>query len=53
MEAAYKAGGRTILEVLDAQRAYRDAGRLHARIQSAYWHALHSFNAAVGASILN
>jgi cobalt-zinc-cadmium efflux system outer membrane protein len=53
MEAAYKAGGRTILEVLDAERAYRDARRLHVRIQSAYWHALHSFNAAVGASILN
>jgi outer membrane protein, heavy metal efflux system len=53
MAAAYKAGGRTVLEVLDAERAYRDARRLHVRIQSAYWHALHAFNAAVGAPILN
>lgn len=52
MESAYKAGGRTIFEVLDAERAYRDARRLHVHIQSAYWHALHAFNAAVGASIL-
>jgi len=52
MEAAYQAGGRTIFEVLDAERAYRDARRLHVHIQSAYWHALHAFNAAVGTPVL-
>lgn len=52
-EAAYKAGGRTLLELLDAERAYRDARRLHVRIQSAYWHALHAVNAAAGVPVLD
>jgi cobalt-zinc-cadmium efflux system outer membrane protein len=52
MEAAYQAGGRTVLEVLDAERAYRDAQRLHIGVQSAYWHALHQINTAVGRSVL-
>jgi cobalt-zinc-cadmium efflux system outer membrane protein len=52
MEAAYKAGGRTILEVLDAQRAYRDARRLDIHIHSSYWHALYAFNASVGEDIV-
>jgi outer membrane protein, heavy metal efflux system len=51
-EAAYQAGGRTILELLDAERAWRDAQRLHVRVQSAYWHALHRLNAAAGAPVL-
>src|SRR5262249_54591362 len=41
IEAAYKAGGRTLLEVLDAQRAYRDTYRMYRTGQSSYWHALH------------
>jgi cobalt-zinc-cadmium efflux system outer membrane protein len=52
MEAAYQAGGRTVLEVLDAERAYRDAQRLHIAVQSAYWHALHQINTAAGTLIL-
>jgi cobalt-zinc-cadmium efflux system outer membrane protein len=52
MEAAYQAGGRTILELLDAERAYRDAQRLHIGVQSAYWHELHRINAAVGRTVL-
>ena len=52
MEAAYQAGGRTILELLDAERAWRDAQRLHVRVQSAYWHALHRLNAAAGVPVL-
>jgi len=52
MEAAYQAGGRTVLEVLDAERAYRDAQRLHVAVQSAYWHALYQINTAVGRAFL-
>jgi cobalt-zinc-cadmium efflux system outer membrane protein len=52
MEAAYQAGGRTVLELLDAERAYRDAQRLHIAVQSAYWHALHRINAAAGKTVL-
>jgi cobalt-zinc-cadmium efflux system outer membrane protein len=49
---AYKVGGRTLLEVLDAQRAYRDTYRLFIMSQSAYWHALHRINAAIGKQVL-
>jgi cobalt-zinc-cadmium efflux system outer membrane protein len=52
MEAAYKLGGRTILEVLDAERAYRDAMRLHIGVQSGYWHALYRFKIAAGAPVV-
>jgi cobalt-zinc-cadmium efflux system outer membrane protein len=52
MEAAYQAGGRTVLELLDAERAYRDAQRLHVGVQSAYWHALYRINTAAGRMVL-
>lgn len=52
MEAAYQAGGRTVLELLDAERAYRDALRLHVGVQSAYWHALYRINTAVGKTVV-
>lgn len=51
MEAAYKAGGRTILELLDAEKAYRDAMRLHVHAQSSYWHTLYRLDTAAGAPI--
>jgi outer membrane protein, heavy metal efflux system len=51
MEAAYKAGGRTILELLDAEKAYRDAMRLHVHAQSSYWHALYRLDTAAGTPI--
>ena len=38
---AYKLGGKTLLDVLDAERAYRDTHRTYILGQSAYWHALH------------
>jgi cobalt-zinc-cadmium efflux system outer membrane protein len=52
MEGAYQAGGRTVLELLDAERAYRDAQRLHIAVQSAYWHSLTRINAATGKVVL-
>jgi cobalt-zinc-cadmium efflux system outer membrane protein len=52
IEAGYKAGGRTLLELLDAEKAYRDANRTYILGQSTYWHALHKLNAAVGKQVL-
>jgi outer membrane protein, heavy metal efflux system len=51
-EAAYKAGGRTLLELIDAQRAYRDTYRSYILGQSTYWHSLHRLNAAIGKQVL-
>jgi outer membrane protein, heavy metal efflux system len=47
-----KAGGRTLLEVLDAERAYRDTLRLFITGESSYWHALWRLNAAIGKQVL-
>lgn len=52
IEAAYKAGGRPLIEVLDAERAYRETYRLIITGQSAYWHSLYRVNAAVGKQVL-
>ncbi|HYV36241.1 MAG TPA: TolC family protein [Gemmataceae bacterium] len=52
IEAAYKAGGRPLIEVLDAQRAYRETLRTFTLDQSAYWHALHHLNATLGRQVL-
>lgn len=47
-EAAYKIGGRKLLEVLDVQRAYRDRLQTSINNQADYWRALNRLNAAVG-----
>jgi cobalt-zinc-cadmium efflux system outer membrane protein len=52
IEEAYKAGGKTLLELLDAERAYRDAYRTYIMGQSNYWHSLHRLNAAIGKRVL-
>ncbi len=52
IQAAYRVGGRSLLEVLDAERAYRDTYRLYIGGQSAYWHALYRLNAAIGKQVL-
>lgn len=52
IEAAYQAGGRRFLEVLDAQRAYRDRVKTVASNRADYWRALNSLNAAVGAQVV-
>ena len=49
---AYKLGGKTLLDVLDAERAYRDTSRSYILAQLTYWHALHKVNAAVGREML-
>ena len=51
-EAGFRAGGKTLLEVIDAENAYRDTRRSYIMAQSSYWHALHRLNAAVGKQVL-
>lgn len=52
IETAYKEGGRSVLEMLDAQRTYRDFARSATIDQAAYWKALHRLNAAIGKQTL-
>jgi cobalt-zinc-cadmium efflux system outer membrane protein len=48
MEAAYRAGDRKLIEMLDAQTAYRDRLAHVIEFQSDYWRTLNRLNAAVG-----
>jgi cobalt-zinc-cadmium efflux system outer membrane protein len=52
IRAAYELGGKPLIEVLDAQRAYRDTYRLYVTGRSGYWHTLHRLNAAIGKQVL-
>lgn len=52
IRAAYELGGKPLIEVLDAQRAYRETFRLHIASRSGYWHSLYGLNAAVGKQVL-
>ncbi len=47
-EAAYKVGGRDLLDVIDAQRAYRERVQASVTNQADYWRALYRLNASVG-----
>jgi outer membrane protein, heavy metal efflux system len=48
MEAAYRAGDRKLIELLDAQKAYRDRIGHVIEFKSDYWRTLNKLNAAVG-----
>ena len=52
IEAAYRVGGRPLIDVLDAQRAYRDTQRLDVEDRAGYWQSLYKFNASVGKEVL-
>ncbi len=47
-EAAYKAGGRKLLDVIDAQRAYRERVQASVTSRADYWRSLYRLNASVG-----
>jgi cobalt-zinc-cadmium efflux system outer membrane protein len=51
-QAAYRAGGKTLLEVLDAERAYCETHCTYITAQSQYWHSLYKLNAAMGKEVL-
>ena len=48
MEAAYRAGDRKLIELLDAQKAYVDRLGHVIEFESFYWRSLNKLNAAVG-----
>jgi cobalt-zinc-cadmium efflux system outer membrane protein len=52
IETAYRVGGRPLIDVLDAQRAYRDTQRLDVEDRAGYWQSLYKFNASVGKEVL-
>jgi outer membrane protein, heavy metal efflux system len=46
--AAYQAGGRTLLELLDAERNFRETFRTYVTSRAAYWRAVYRYRAAIG-----
>jgi len=48
VEFAYRRGGLSLLDFLDAQRTYRETSLEHLRTLGAYWGALYQLEAAVG-----
>jgi cobalt-zinc-cadmium efflux system outer membrane protein len=51
VEFAYRRGGVSLLDFLDAQRTYRETALEHLRTVGAYWSALYQLEAAVGGSL--
>ncbi len=45
---AYHAGGRLLIDVLDAERSYRDTYRLYISSRADYWRAVYKYNSAIG-----
>ncbi|MFA6072099.1 MAG: TolC family protein [Janthinobacterium sp.] len=52
IDQAYTLGGKTLIEVLDAQRTYLETYRMHITGRSNYWHSLYQLNAVIGKEIL-
>jgi cobalt-zinc-cadmium efflux system outer membrane protein len=48
---AYELGGRPLLDMLDAERNYRDTYRIFVSSRADYWRALYSYNSAIGEQI--
>lgn len=48
VEFAYRRGGFSLLDFLDAQRTYRETALEYARAQGNYWTAIYQLEAAVG-----
>ncbi|MBI3827084.1 MAG: TolC family protein [Candidatus Rokubacteria bacterium] len=48
VEFAYRRGGVSLLDFLDAQRTYRETALEHLRALGAYWGAVYQLEAAVG-----
>ena len=48
---AYDAGGRPLIDVLDAQRSFRDTYRLYISSRADYWRAVYTYNSAIGKQV--
>jgi len=53
VEFAYRRGGVSLLDFLDAQRTYRETSLEHLRALGPYWAALYQLEAAVGDHAVN
>jgi cobalt-zinc-cadmium efflux system outer membrane protein len=51
IEKAYQIGGRSLLEVLDAERNYRDTYRAYITNRANYWRSVYKFSAAIGRQV--
>jgi outer membrane protein, heavy metal efflux system len=51
VEFAYRRGGVSLLDFLDAQRTYRETALEHVRSVGAHWSAVYQLEAAVGGSL--
>ena len=51
VEFAYRRGGLSVLDLLDAQRTYRETALEHVRALGNYWNAVYQLEAAVGESL--
>ena len=45
---AYEVGGRPLIDVLDAQRDYRETYRLFVTSRADYWRSLYKYNSVIG-----
>lgn len=50
--ASYEAGGRPLIDLLDAQRNYRETYRLYIAARVSFWRAFYKYNAAIGQQVL-
>jgi cobalt-zinc-cadmium efflux system outer membrane protein len=48
---AYDVGGRPLIDVLDAERNYRETYRLYISSRANYWRSLYKFSAAIGKQV--
>lgn len=48
---AYDAGGRPLIDVLDAQRNYRETYRLYITNRANYWRSLYKYNSTIGKQV--
>ena len=53
MIEGFKAGGRPLIDILDAERSYRETVRLFVTSRADYWRALYIYNSVVGVDSVN
>jgi len=52
VEKSFKEGGRSLLEVLDAEKNYRDTYRTYITNRANYWRAAYKYSSAIGQQII-
>ena len=53
MVEGFRAGGRPLIDVLDAERSYRETMRLFITSRADYWRAFYVYNSVVGTDSVN